>query len=300
MNKQQLLLVHFLCSFLFLVLSGRALYAQTVIGIDTLKIQSSTGTSSLIPQADTNVALKLPKSSGIIALESNGITRAASTGSAIVYVGDTTIIGGDWVTVAEIKVDSGKGGILEFSYGASYAQDPVRFVFCNYAYVQPIQSAYGVAYPGNCDVNKLTCSPNPPLQCLPGMDDRTFDRSGFLVAPYMAKIETTCAGVLLEQEAFMRGLLYFTFQQRAQTAANLDLQNNYQLALGLSPNGVSSTAYRNRYLLLPAQSGVVRLKFKNYRGQVSRGVGTVNNCCDNVMVNVASTLRLQQLILMLY
>jgi hypothetical protein len=277
--------------------------SQTFIGIDTLSIKSSKSRSAIVQQADTNVTLKLPKSSGTIALESNGITTAASTGTAISYVADTTIYGGDWVTVAELQVDSGKGGILEYYFHAT-AANPVWLFFSE----ECRQNVFGItschsSCTGTRSSLQLTCGgpfPKFPI-CLPGTNNANY---GYPIAPFVYNVETSFDGIVWEEiecGLYRKGIIWAKFQPQALTANNLDLQNNYQLAVqSVNFPDVAYDTWHKKYLIVPTSSGRVRFKVKNYRGMISRGIGTVNDCCGNVMVNVLSNVRLQRLRLILH
>lgn len=289
-----------------LLIGAIAMTAQTYVGSDSLYIRSSKSRSTLVPQADTNVTLGLPRASGTIALESNGISSAASTGTAIAYVADTTITGGGWITVAEIKVDSGKGGILEYYFHA-VPTNPVRLQFSGYCISGAYQLIDGSDNLQCASQNQaLTCGgpfPRFPI-CLPGVDEANWNQNGWLVGPFQYLIETTCSGSLLEHgegAIYRSGFLNFLFQPQARLQGNIDLQNNYQLArLNTNTPDVASDIWHKQYVIIPTSSGVVRLKFRNYRGNVARGVGTVADCCGNVIVPVNSNIRLQKLRLMLH
>jgi hypothetical protein len=127
---------------------------------------------------------------------------------------------------------------------------------------------------------------------------------GGTFAPFDYKIETTFSGVVLDEgdgPLFRKGIVWAIFQPQALTANNTDLQNNYQFAqINLNFPDYAYDIWHKRFVIMPTTSGTVRLMFKNYRGLVSRGIGTANNCCANIMVNVASNVRLQKLRLVLH
>jgi hypothetical protein len=99
---------------------------------------------------------------------------------------------------------------------------------------------------------------------------------------------------------YRKGIVWVKFQPQALLANNTDLQNNYQFARVLGVIDYAYDIWHKRFMIMPTSSGKVRLKFRNYRGLVSRGLGTTNDCCANIMVDAASNVRLQKLRLILY
>jgi hypothetical protein len=273
--------------------------SQTFLGIDTLNIKSSKSRSAIVPQADTNVTLKLPKSSGTIALESNGITTAASTGTAISYVADTTIYGGDWVTVAELQVDSGKGGVLEYYFGA-YGDNPVRldfqkayvasdFIFLNDNADDGVLDEFpgvSAALRGGCAANRNCLNYEPT--------------KGSYVTPFAYRLVFTGDAEIFELGPGYigrKGIIRVYFSPDVKLGYNTILRDSYELADGTASN---HSLWNKRYILSPKTSGRIQLQFVNFRGPLDQGQGTVANCCENVVIDVVTNLRLKNLRLALY
>lgn len=293
---------------LLILISAPSVQGQTFWGADTLAIRKSGINTKIVPSADTGTIVRLPSKSGKLALESDVATAGNGVGTIASYVADTILEGADWVTVAQIDVDSGMSGVLEYYFRAG-GEDAEKLHFYQINYLNWYQYITVLWPPSYVYGNQLSTANsclipnnNKGIRCL------TKD-GGSLVVPFTFEVSTTAESVLWEDGSGMMGrsgILQATFATNEQSPENLNLQNNYQFARGgLTPTNPPlprvHDEWHKRYFFAATSSGTVSLRFKNYRGRIRRGASpAANQCCVYDIIDMNTNLHLKQVRLLLH
>lgn len=294
---------------MFILVCTSTVHGQTFWGADTLAIRKSGVNTKIVPSADTGTIIRLPSKSGKLALESDVATAGNGVGTIASYVADTILEGADWATVAQIDVDSGMSGVLEYSFLAGGEDGEVLYFYQTnrlnwYQYISIYTPTYWIH--GNQLATANSCLlPNNPkgIRCL------EYGSGAHIVVPFTYELSTTGTSYLWEDGAGMMGrsgFLNVAFATNEQSPENLDLQNNWQFAWGgLLPNQPRPPRvvdqWHKRYFFAATSSGTISLRFKNYRGRIRRGhPPKANQCCVYDIIDMNTKLHLKQVRLLLH